>query len=97
MLPSSTFQVHVMLQIHESTELLSPFAEGVEVVGDTYQRMTVNIMPRARSTACSDFGTLIGLHDQRNLEWLFKSVLSNNQSQCREYSIIEWFLTNLAE
>ena len=22
---------------------------------------------RARSTACSDFGTLIGLHDQRNL------------------------------
>ena len=29
MLPSSSFQVHVMLQIHESTKLPSPFAEGV--------------------------------------------------------------------
>ena len=68
MLPSSSFQVHVMLQIHESTELQSPLAEEVEVVGETCQRMTVNIKPRARSTACSDFGKLIGLHDQRNLE-----------------------------
>ena len=35
---------------------------------DTRQIMSVNIMSRARSTALSDFGTLIGLHDQRNLE-----------------------------
>ena len=34
MLPSSSFQVYVMLQIHESTELPSPFAEGVKVVGE---------------------------------------------------------------
>ena len=31
---------------------------------------------RARSTACNDFG--FGLHNQRNLESPFKSVLSNN-------------------
>ena len=40
---------------------------------------------------------MFGLHDQRSLEWPFKSVLSNNQSQCREYRIREWFLTNFAE
>ena len=41
--------------------------------------------------------TLIGLHNQRNLVWPFKSVLGNNQSQCRKYRIREWFLTNFAE
>ena len=66
-------------------------------VRDTCQMMSVNIMSRARSTACSDFGTLIGLHNQRNLEWPFKSVFGNSQSQCREYRIREWFLTNFAE
>ena len=44
-----------------------------------------------------DFGTLIGLHDQRNLEWPFKPVLGNNQSQSREYRLREWFLTYFAE
>ena len=53
------------------------------------QMMSVNIMSRAGSTACSDFGTLIGLHDRCNLEKPFKLVLSNNQSQCREYNIRE--------
>ena len=37
-------------------------------VRDTCQMMSVNIMSRARSPALSDFGTSIGLHDQRNLE-----------------------------
>ena len=71
-------------------------SETLRFVRDTCQIMSVNIMSRARSTALSDFGTLIGLHDQRNLEWPFKSVLGNNQSQCREYRIREWFLTNFA-
>ena len=46
-------------------------------------------MSKAKSTALSDFGTLIGLHDQRNLELPFKSVLTNDQSQCGEYRIRE--------
>ena len=66
-------------------------------VRDTCQMMSMNIMSKAKSTALSDFGTLIGLHDQRNLEWPFKSVLTNNQSQCGEYRIREWFLTSFAE
>ena len=72
-------------------------SETSSFVRDICQRISVNIMSRARSTACYDFGTFIGLHDQRSLEWPFKSVLSNNQSQCREYRIREWFLTNFAE
>ena len=72
-------------------------SETLWFVRDTCQMMSVNIMSRARSPALSDFGTSIGLHDQRNLEWPFKSVLSNSQSQCREYRIRKWFLTNFAE
>ena len=56
---------------------------------DTCQMMSMNIMSKVKSTALSDFGTLIGLHDQRNLELPFKSVLTNDQSQCGEYRIRE--------
>ena len=80
---------HTPKQTYNTTE-----SETLRFVRDTCQIMSVNIMSRARSTALSDFGTLIGLHDQRNLELPFKLVIRNNQSQCRENRIRVWFLTN---
>ena len=58
----------VKINLNHTPKQHTAESETLRFVRDTCQIMSVNIMSRARSTALSDFGTLIGLHDQRNLE-----------------------------
>ena len=46
---------------------------------------------------CEHYGHWMVYIINATLNDLFKSVLGNNQSQCRKYRIREWFLTNFAE